>query len=171
MRLAVSIGIGMLAIAAAQADSAPVLSSVDRAALVKAATQLRAAIVAKDVNRILEHVSRAGLVCTDTRYSREEVAADLRAKNGFLHRSLFDTARFAAECGSMYTRFPWISDRDFFLADQDAAIEVKVFSATEAQVVFRSKVPTHYPREYDFRKEADSWRLTSGVILRGCACG
>jgi hypothetical protein len=162
----------MLAIAAAPAAPATALSPADEAALVKAATELRSAIVAKDVSKILQHVSRSGLVCTDTRYSRKEVEADLRAKNGYLQRSLFDTARFTAECGRMYgPQFPWISDRDFFLADQDARLEVKAYSANEAQVVFRSRIPTHYPREYDFRKEGESWRLVSGMILRGCSCG
>lgn len=162
----------MLAMASAQAGTAATLEAAEKAALLKAATDFRAAVVAKDIKAILSHVGRSGLGCTDTQYSLEKVEADLRSKNGYLHRSLFDTARFAAECGSMYgPDFPWISDRDFFLADKDNAIEVKVHSATEAQVVFRSKIKGHYPREYDFRKEDGSWRLIYGVILGGCACG
>lgn len=162
----------LLALASAQASTPPTLSATDQAALLKAASELRAAVVAKDIETILKHVSTSGIGCTDTLYPRQKVETDLRSKDGYLHRSLFDTARFANECGSMYpSESPWISDRDFFLADKEAKMEVKVHAANEAQVVFRSKVPKHYPREYDFQKEGGSWRLTYGVILGGCSCG
>jgi hypothetical protein len=164
--------IALLAIVAMQAHSAPTLSAEDLAAIVKTAEEFRDAVVAENVNAIIALTSESGVWCTETVYPRGAVEADLRSTSGYLHRSLFDTAAFAAECGAAYpAEFPWISDRDFFLADDNATIEVSVLSENEAHVVFRSKLANHYPREYDFQKKHGSWRLVSGVIVCGCSCG
>ena len=162
----------VLVFATVQANSAAGLSAADEAALVQTATRLRDAVVAKDMDGFLELVAESGLGCTDAEYSRDKVEADLRSPNGYLHRGLFDTSRFAAECEHAYTTtYPWISDRDFFLADAGVTIEVTSISENLAQVTFRSKVAGHYPREYEFRKEHGSWRLVYGVIVGGCSCG
>ncbi len=153
------------------APPSAILVPAEQASLLRAANELRTAIQQEDTSEILRLVSRSGLTCTDDILSHNEVAADLHKKTGFLHRSLFDSKGFAQECAASYgAHWPPISDNDFF-TEKDQAVDVVATSDNAARVIFRSRIATHAPREWDFEKQAGNWKLVSGFIVGGCTCG
>ena len=148
------------------------LSSKERNNLQRVAMALRDAIVREDTFAIMKQVSQSGLGCTDDHIAYNKVEADLLSKDGYLHRSLFDSANFAKECGAGYgPEYPAISDKEFFSSEQQQSIEIIPSSAIEAQIVFKSRIPNHYKREWDFKKEHGEWKLNYGVIVGSCSCG
>ena len=169
---AIVILLALLIFESASAASPASLSSKERNDLQRVVLALRDAIVREDVPAIMKRVSQSGLSCTDDHIAYKKVEADLQNKDGYLHRSLFDSANFAKECGAGYgPAFPAISDKEFFSSEQEQSMEVLPSSAIEAQVVFKSRIPNHYQREWDFRKEHGEWKLKSGVVVASCSCG
>jgi len=148
------------------------LSNADNEMLRRTAEELRGAILRGDAQGVLKFVSRTGLGCTDTQIPYSRVKKDLRDTNSHLYLSLFDSLRFSKRCGAQYPpEFPATSDRDFFLATRDGAIEIHSLSDGMAQVVFKSDRKDLYQREYDFRKETGVWKLVYGLIVGSCSCG
>ena len=157
---------------ASAASPSAALSSKDRNDLQRVAMALRDAIVREDIPGIMKQVSQSGLGCTDNHIEYKKVEADLRSKGGYLHRSFFDSANFAKECGAGYgPEYPAISDKEFFSSEQNQSIEIIPYSAIDAQVVFKSRIPNHYKREWDFKKERGEWKLKYGFIVGSCSCG
>lgn len=148
------------------------LSVAEQQMLKDAALDLRDAIVSGNVDKILGHVSRSGLACTDTRYSLKEVSKDLRNHKSYLFLSLFNTTTFSKRCGSGYPpEFPAISEKDFFIADKNSTLEIVPYSQEQAQVIFKSHIEGHYQREWWFKKEGNAWKLAEGFVVGDCTCG
>ena len=149
------------------------LSRADGEALREAAHDVRNAIVRQDTRRILERISKSeGLACTDRRIPYQQVGKDLRDKTSHLYISLFDSERFSKRCGKEYpAEYPAISDHEFFQSASTATIELQPLERGLVQVVLKSHVKGHYPREWVFRKEQGQWRLIDGFIVSRCSCG
>lgn len=148
------------------------LPEVDRQMLTDVALDLRAAILNGNVRKILDHISRSGLTCTDAQYSFKQVRKDLRNRKSHLFLSLFDSKAFSTQCGIGYTsEFPAISEKEFFTADKNPEIEIVAHSLDTARVIFKSHVKGHYQREWWFSKAGNKWKLGEGVIVGDCTCG
>ena len=148
------------------------LSPTDRDKLLKVAVEVKEAILHEDVEGILRHVSKAGLICTDTSIPYRQIKRDLHNKDSHLYMSLFDSARFSKQCGSEYpAEYPGISDKEFFTTATSESIEIAPMGGGSAQVTFKSKTQGHYPREWLFHKKGREWKFTDGFILNRCSCG
>jgi hypothetical protein len=149
------------------------LSQADEQALRQAAFDVRNAIVRQDTRSILERISKSeGLACTDRRIPYQQVGKDLRDKNSHLYISLFDSERFSKRCGKEYPAdFLAISDHEFFQSATPATVELQPLEHGLVQVVLKSHVKDHYPREWIFQKEQGQWRLINGFIVSRCSCG
>ena len=149
------------------------LQPSDDVQLRKTAIELSQAIAQENIALFLRHVSRSkGLGCTDRRISYQRVGKDLEDKNSHLYLSLFDSRRFADKCGKEYpAEFPAISDKEFFSTSATRTIDTSSVGNGAAQVVFRSSVQAHYPREWLFHKERDGWKVIDGFVVGRCSCG
>jgi len=148
------------------------LSEPEQQMLKDAALDLRDAIVSRNVEKLLSHISRSGLACTDAKYSFKEVSRDLRNRKSYLFLGLFNTTTFSKQCGSGYPpEFPAISDKDFFTADKTPTLEIVAYSQEQAQVIFKSHIKGHYQRDWWFKKEGEKWKLVDGFIVGDCTCG
>lgn len=158
---------------AGASETRDILLPTDEQNLRRIALELRDAILREDTNGILGHISRqSGLGCTDANIPFRSVKKYLHNKASHLYMSLFDSSRFAKQCGNSYpAEFPAIADREFFMADKDPTIEIVPLGENQARVIFRSRIKGHHQREWDFRREGKSWKLIYGLIVGSCGCG
>jgi hypothetical protein len=173
-KIAIILGAVVLLFNGAAAASTPTpLSHPDRESLLKAAVDLKEAILRQDIDGFLHHVSKLnGLTCTDTQIQYQQIKKDLHNKESHLYMSLFDSTRFSKQCGHQYPReYPAISDKEFFSKATNMSIEITRAADGWAQVTYKSETKGHYPREYTFHKEGSDWKLTEGVVVDSCSCG
>jgi len=154
------------------AEPQETFSETDQLSLRKVAQELREAILDQDIEKVLRHISKNGLGCTDSQIPRSLVKKHLYDKNSHLYMSLFDSAKFSNRCGSHYPpEFPAISDKEFFLGAREGLIEIDQLRWGLAQVIFKSPIKGHYQREWTFQKEGNDWKLVYGFIVGNCSCG
>jgi hypothetical protein len=154
------------------ASSNASLTAADEKELQSVALALKKAIVLEDIDGIINHLSKAGLTCTDTHISYQRVVRDLRNRNSHLYLSLFDSGRFSKQCGKEYpSDYPAISDKEFFTSARDQRMEIKPLDSGWAQVIFTSDTKNQYPREWTFHKQGGQWRFADGFVVSRCSCG
>jgi hypothetical protein len=155
-------------------DGGTLRSASSRETLLETARDLSNAIVAVDVARVLKHISRSGMVCTDTEIPYSDVAKALRNKHSSTFLALFDGPAFEQRCnrnGSYGARF--VSDREFLTA-ADLKFEAEIGTDADGRLYGSVRVssPSHdaYPLDWQFSHEGSRWMLVGGFIF-GCSCG
>jgi hypothetical protein len=159
-------------VCAAATDQAT-LSAHDRELILKNVDALRAAILSRNADAVLQHVSTTqGLTCTDTRYSYKDITHFLADRRSHLYMGLFDSLSFAQACAREYPpEYPAISDREF-LKTANAAVTITTVRKDWVEVTITSPVPSHYPRKWYLHKEGEAWKLAGdSVVIGNCSCG
>jgi hypothetical protein len=168
-----SFAVALLAAVVCSALSASEPTNADRDAVQLAAREIRSAILRKDIDALLAHVSTLeGLTCTDSNYPYREVRRYLNDRSSHLYVSLFDSTKFAARCGSHYSpEYPAVSDKEFFERVGESRIDVTFFKDEYVTVRYSSPISSYYPREYELHREHGQWKIVEGFIIGYCSCG
>ena len=149
-------------------------SSADEQQLRAVTARIREAILTENIAVLLQSISAVlGLQCTDTTYSHEQIKTFLQNRNSHLYISLFDSARFARQCGrSGYPpEYPAISEKEF-LRSANSAVEIVRIDNDWAKVTLISPVPSQFPRVWNLHREAGTWEIAGvGFVIGNCSCG
>jgi hypothetical protein len=139
--------------------------------ITKVTLELKQAILGSDIIKLLSYIDKEGMRCTDSIIPFDEIERDLKDKNNSLYLSLFDTHQFMEQCnkGGNYPAGT-LSDRDFFLKSKKLKITIDLLEPDWATVHIASVDKEYYPREWNFHRVGNDWRLEGGFIF-DCACG
>jgi hypothetical protein len=147
-------------------------SAADELQIRQAVQVVKDAILKGNVAGLRRQISDQGLTCTDTKYSSKRVRAFLENKKSYLYMSLFDSARFSAECGSGYpSRYPAISEQEFLRTANDSMMIERV-NADWAEVTLTSPNVRHYRRAWSLHRENGTWKVAGhSWVIGDCTCG
>lgn len=139
--------------------------------LKKIVSDIKEAILKKDINHFAQYIGPDGLGCTDDQFSYADVIAALKDKSSFLYLSLFNSELLKKICGQEYSdKYPAISDMEFFETAKDLKVEVSDIESGYVEVKISSSVKSQYPRVWTFHLINGKWKVVYGFLMR-CSCG
>ena len=112
------------------------------------------------------------LSCTDTPYTYSQARKFLKDHDSVFYKSLFDSRKFAKDCGAWYpSEYPAISEKEFY-STASHEISIESFDRNWVKVTIQSPVKAHYERWMYLHREGAVWRVTGGSFVIGnCTCG